>query len=146
MTAGRPIITGAARGAIASMAMSGFRQASKSLGIIESTPPEAILQRTAPGLLNRLPRGRRPALVELAHWAYGTAGGVLFGALPHRLRRRPWTGPAYGLLFWALFEVVIAPPLGLADRRHKIAGRVALLADHVLYGSVLAAAPWLDRD
>lgn len=141
-----PIARGAARGAIAAMAMSGVRQATTSLGIVDKTPPESILARTAPGLFNRVPVERRTALVELIHWSYGTAGGVLFGALPRRLRRQPWAGPAYGLLSWATFEMGIAPVFGLSERRHGVIERLALLVDHLLYGSVVAAAPWLHTD
>jgi hypothetical protein len=93
-----------------------------------------------------VPVHRRPAVVELIHWSYGTAGGVVFGALPRRLRRQPWAGPAYGILFWALFEAGIAPALGLAERRRQIVERLALLTDHILYGTVVAAAPWLHGD
>ena len=32
------------------------------------------------------------------HWAYGAAGGAVFGMLPERLRLRRWSGPLYGLL------------------------------------------------
>jgi hypothetical protein len=137
---------GAARGAIGAMAMSGFRQITKPLGLIEATPPEAVLRGMAPGLLRRVPPERRPALLELVHCGYGTAGGIVFGTLPCGLRRRPWAGPVYGLLIWAVFEAVIAPALGPRQPRRGMSGRLTLVTDHVLYGSVVAAAPWLHRD
>ncbi|MCG5218638.1 DUF1440 domain-containing protein [Streptosporangium sp. KLBMP 9127] len=145
--AARPILRAAARGAIGAMAMSGLRQASAALGVIEKVPPESVLERATPGLLHRFPPERRPVLIEAVHWLYGTAGGALFGALPRALRRRPWAGPAYGLLFWGVFEVGIAPVLGLPRKEdHRVAERVALLADHVLYGTVVAASPWPHRE
>jgi hypothetical protein len=61
------------------------------------------------------------------------------------VRRRRWAGPVYGVLAWAAFEVAIAPALGL-PRRHGKAERLALLADHVLYGMVVAASPWPHED
>jgi hypothetical protein len=128
------------------MAMSGFRQITKPLGLIEATPPEAVLRGTVPRLFQRVPPERRPAVLELVHCLYGTAGGIFFGALPRRLRRRPWAGPVYGLLIWAVFEAVIAPALGSQQPRRGVSGRLVLMTDHVLYGSVVAASPWLHRD
>jgi hypothetical protein len=136
-----------ARGLIASMAMSGLRRVSTTLGLLERPPPEAILQDRAPRLFYRVPVERRPVLVEAAHLLYGTAGGVAFGLLPQRWRRQGWAGPAYGVFFWVLYEVGLAPVLGLRDsRRSRQVQRLALLADHVLYGVVVAASPWPYRD
>jgi hypothetical protein len=138
---------GTARGAIAAMAMSGLRQATTALGLVAKTPPESVLQRALPRLFHRVPAERRPALVELFHWSYGAAGGALFGALPRAVRRHPLTGPAYGLVFWTIFEIGIAPVLGIAeDRRHGALERLALLTDHTLYGTVVAASPWPHHD
>ncbi|GIG90761.1 hypothetical protein Pen02_56970 [Plantactinospora endophytica] len=128
------------------MAMSGFRQVTTGLGLVERVPPEEVLRKTAPGLFRRIPVDRRQALVELLHWAYGAGGGMLFGVLPRRLRRQPWTGPVYGFAFWAVFEAGIAPLLGVDQRRHGGREPLALLADHLLYGVVVAASPWLHAD
>jgi hypothetical protein len=129
----------ALRGAIAAMAMTGMRAFTVDLGIVEQTPPQAILKQHARGLIHRVPRGRRRAAVELAHWAYGAGGGAAFAALPAGVRRRPWAGPAYGLAVWLGFEVCLAPVLGLKRAREpRAAERVALAADHLLYGLVLS--------
>lgn len=141
----KPIARAAARGAIASMAMSGLRQLTTALGMVPSTPPESVIEHTAPRAFHDVPAERRPAVVEIVHWVYGAAGGAFFGCLPRAVRRRRWAGPAYGLLAWAAFEVAIAPSLGL-QRRHGTAERLALLADHVLYGMVVAASPWPHED
>ena len=86
-----------------------------------------------------MPRGRRASAVELAHWGYGAAGGATFAILPARLRRRAWAGPAYGLVVWLGFEAVIAPVLGLKQATQpRVAERLALAADHLLYGLVLS--------
>lgn len=141
------VVHAAVRGAIGAMAMSGLRQLTQSLGLVERTPPESVLQRTAPGLFRRVPVSRRAALVELAHWAYGAAGGAVFGMFPRRWRRQAWAGPGYGLLVWATFEAGIAPVLGIAQRpRHSGVEATVLLADHLLYGVVVAASPWPTRD
>ncbi|MDF5757170.1 hypothetical protein [Spongiactinospora sp. TRM90649] len=137
---------GGFRGAIGAMAMSGLRQTTTSLGLIERTPPEAFLERAAPGLLHGVPRERRPAIVELVHWTYGAVGGAAFGLLPGRIRRHPWTGPVWGILFWGAFQTAIAPVLGLPRRsRGRPVEDLALLADHLLYGVVVAASPWPHR-
>ena len=133
------IVHAAGRGAIAAMAMTGMRKVTKDLGIVEQTPPQAILRQRAAGLLRRVPRGRRKTGIELAHWGYGAAGGVGFALLPDGLRRRPWAGPAYGLALWAGFELGIAPALGLTQaKRVRLAERIAFAADHLLYGLVLS--------
>lgn len=141
------VVHAAVRGTIGAMAMSGLRQVTRSLDLVRQTPPESVLQRTAPSLFQRVPVPRRPALVELAHWAYGAAGGAVFGLVPRNWRRRAWAGPVYGLLVWAAFEGGIAPALGLAQRpRHGGVQATMLLLDHLLYGVVVAASPWPIRD
>ncbi|MEE6263869.1 hypothetical protein [Plantactinospora sonchi] len=135
-------VRGGARGAVAAMAMSGLRQATTALGIVQRTPPESMFLHTAPGLFRRVPVARRQALVEMVHWTYGAAGGMLFGLLPRGIRRQRWVGPAYGFGFWLAFEVGIAPLLGIGERRHGSKEQLGLLADHLLYGVVVAASPW----
>jgi hypothetical protein len=127
------------RGAIAAMAMTGMRSFTQSTGLVKQTPPQAIIKQRARGLLRRVPRGQRRAAVELAHWSYGAVGGVVFGALPDVVRRRAWSGPAYGLAVWLGFEAGIAPALGLKQsRRLRLVERATLAADHLLYGLVLS--------
>ena len=128
-----------ARGVIAAMAMSGFRNVTTRLGLVLETPPEAVLRAGTPGLLMRLAPERRAVAIELAHWAYGAAGGAVFAALPERLRRKATAGPAYGVLTWLVFEAGIAPLLGLPQaHERRVVERAVLLADHVLYGVVVA--------
>ncbi len=144
----RTVARSAARGAIASMAMSGLRRITTTLGWLERTPPEAIVADRAPELFRRVPVERRAVLVEAAHLGYGTLGGVAFGLLPARLRRQDWVGPAYGTLLWLGYAAVIAPALGLSPARRPGRGAqwLALLVDHLLYGVVVAASPWPYRD
>jgi hypothetical protein len=129
----------ALRGAIAAMAMTGMRAFTVDLGIVEQTPPQAVVKQRARGLIRRVPRGRRRAAVELAHWAYGAAGGAGFAMLPGQVRRRAWAGPTYGAVVWLGFEAGLAPLLGLKQaRKLRAAERAALAADHLLYGLVLS--------
>lgn len=120
------------------MAMTGMRMATVRLGLIEQVPPEAVAEQKAPALLARLSEERRHALIELLHWTYGAGAGVVFSALPARLRERRWSGPVYGLGIWLFFEWAMVPALGLRRRvRREARDRAALAADHLLYGAVL---------
>lgn len=127
----------AARGTIAAMAMTGARTVTQSLGLLPASPPESVLQRSA----GRYMRGRttkraREIRIQAAHWAYGAFGGAVFGSLPDRVRRRAWAGPIYGVVLWFAFEAAIAPLLRL--HRERTPERLALLADHLIYGLVLS--------
>jgi len=135
-------LSGAACGAVGAMAMTGMRVITTELGLVEQTPPQAVSRQRARGLrglVRRAPRKQRRGLIEAAHWAFGAGGGAAFGALPRRLRRRPWSGPAYGLVVWLGFELGVAPVLGLSQaKRVRPVDRLALAADHLLYGLVLS--------
>lgn len=136
------VLEGAARGAVGAMAMTGMRVMTTELGLLEQTPPEALSRQRARGLralLRRAPRRQRTGLVEAAHWTFGAGGGAAFGALPRDVRRRRWAGPIYGLVVWLGFELGIAPTLGLSQsKRLRPIDRLALAADHLLYGVVLS--------
>jgi hypothetical protein len=127
------------RGAIAAAAMTGMRAFTVDAGLVDQTPPQAIAKQRAKGLLRRVPKGRRRAAIELAHWTYGAVGGAAFAVLPEGVRRQPWAGPAYGLLVWVGFELCLAPVLGLKQaKKQRPVERAALAADHLLYGLVLS--------
>lgn len=127
------------RGTIAAMAMSGMRELTRDLGLVEQPPPHAIFKQKAANLLRRVPRRRRRSAIELAHLGYGALGGVQFALLPESVRRQPWAGPVYGLALWLGFEAVLAPALGLEDTGEaRPAERAALAFDHLLYGLVLS--------
>ena len=127
------------RGAIAAAAMTGMRAFTVDVGLVDQTPPQAIAKQRAKGLLRRVPRGRRRAAIEVAHWTYGAVGGAAYAMLPQQIRRRPWSGPAYGLLVWLGFELCLAPVLGLKQaKKQRPVERAALAADHLLYGLVLS--------
>lgn len=139
------IANGIVRGVVAAMAMSAVRQVTTSLGFVQQTPPDAVLKQRAFGVLVRSPKvayfvaRRQVALVELAHWGYGAGGGVAFALLPAWLLQKRWIGPGYGLATWLVFELSVAPVLGLNQaRRIRPVERLMFLGDHVLYGSILA--------
>ena len=142
---GAPTARGLVRGVAAAMVMTGLRQVTTGIGLVDQTPPDAILKQRAFGVLVRYPRvayfvaRRQVALVELAHWAYGAAAGAAFAQLPPALLKKEWAGLGYGLATWVAFEASIAPVLGLEQAtRIRLLERLMFAADHVVYGVVLA--------
>jgi hypothetical protein len=132
----------ATRGVVAAMAMTGMRRVTTGLGLVREAPPEAIARQGFPALLARVPIENREEAIELAHWAYGAVGGAIFGSLPTVLRRQVWAGPAYGLAVWMAFEGLLAPLLGIESARdRKVVERLAVAADHLLYGAIVADRP-----
>jgi uncharacterized membrane protein YagU involved in acid resistance len=112
------------------MAMTGLRVFAVHAGLIREDPPSRLVRKR---------RGRRPRwVVELVHWSIGGALGIGYGLLPDGVRRRPWSGPVYGLIAWLGFDAVVAPALGLDERNWpKGRERAVFVADHLLYGFVL---------
>lgn len=133
------LINSGLRGVVAAMAMSGTRALTSSLGLIDETPPEAVVHQKLPGLLAKIPRSKQPAITELAHWAFGACAGAGFALLPTPLRQYRWAGAAYGLVVLTGFEAGIAPALGLPQaKQSRPVERLVFLADHVLFGIVLS--------
>lgn len=127
------------------MTMSALRQVTTGLGLVDQTPPDAILKQRALGPLIRLPwlayfvARRQVALIEIFHWAYGAGGGAAFALLPRSVLRKEWSGPGYGIVTWIAFELSIAPVLGLDQaRKMRPVERLMFALDHVLYGVILA--------
>ena len=140
-----PVAQAAARGVVAAMAMSGLRKVTGGLGLLDESPPDAIAERHADHVLARL-RVDRDAAIELGHWTYGAVGGALFGALPRVVRRHTWSGPVYGIATWLFYETAVAPLLGLKQLQQKtVIGRLALAADHVLYGTIVGRTAAAER-
>lgn len=132
------IVRAGARGLVAAMAMTGVRTVTAAVGPHEQSPPEAIVEKHAP-FFHRLPVRHREAVTELAHWAYGAAGGAAYGLLPAGVRGHPAGGPLYGLAVWLGFEMGIAPVLGVRHVHERgFAWRAVVALDHVLYGVVVA--------
>jgi len=130
---------GTVRGVLGAMAMTGVRSVTVSLGLIEEPPPSSIAGR-AKTMAWRLRGHRQPhrsVRAEMLHWAVGAFGGAGYALLPSALRKRDWSGPAYGMVILAAFETIGAPVLGLQRPGGRLAERAALAADHLVYGLVL---------
>lgn len=134
-----PTVRATVRGLVAAMAMPGMRAFTASVGLLEKSPSEVIVERHAPRMVERLGAGHQAAIIELAHWCYGAIGGAAFGLLPSRVRSDPRTGPVYGLFIWLAFEFGIAPLLGVRyPEQRRLAHRAMLALDHMMYGAVVA--------
>ena len=130
---------GAVRGVVAAMAMTGFREFTRRVGLLQEPPPEAIVRQRLLGRFRRARSGRSRAGAELLHWGYGAAGGAAFAALPEGIRRPAPSGPLYGLVVWTGFELGIAPLLKLQQAKQaRPLDRAALALDHALYGFVVS--------
>lgn len=138
MSVARRVINSGGRGVVAAMAMTGTRSLTGSLGLVQETPPEAVLHQKAPGLMAKFPKERQPAVTEVAHWIFGGVAGAGFAMLPARLCSYRWSGAVYGLVVLTGFEAGIAPALGLTQAQHpRPVERLVFLADHVLFGVLL---------
>jgi hypothetical protein len=125
------------RGIVGAMAMSGVRVFAKDAGIVSEEPPRRLTRKRARGLLRSVSRKRSGAVAELVHWAMGGMFGAVFGLLPERLRRRAWSGPAFGFGVWLMFDALIAPLLGLSREWPKGRERSVFVVDHLLFGLIL---------
>jgi len=132
------LVRAAARGLTGAMMMSALRQVTVHLGLLKEAPPETMVRSATPETLDRPGDGRRTALTELLHWAYGAGGGAAFRLLPDRLRAVRGAGAAYGLALWLGYELVLAPALGEKHPTGKVVGRAMVGLDHLLYGAVVA--------
>ena len=138
----RPWGQGAVRGAVGAMAMSGMRQFAVGMGLLQRTPPEAILREGVPALLKAVPEHRRVAAIELMHWGYGAVAGSVYALVPDKIRRHRISGPLYGVLVWGAFEFGLAPVLGLSHAHgSRPRERTALLFDHAFFGLVVGEPP-----
>lgn len=134
---GTSIGRSAGAGVVAAMAMTGMRRVTTKLGLVEETPPETMMQEAA-GVLGTLSPNQKDVVAELAHWAFGGAGGALYGMLPSMLRRSKITGLLYGVLIWVGFEGLVAPALKVSNPQEAdLKDKAALVTDHILYGMIV---------
>ncbi len=104
-------------------------------------PPREIVDRTVDkaGAAPEVDRGDRVAITTLAHLAFGTLAGAVYGAMVGSRRSSVLKGVGFGLAVWALAYGVGLPSLGLhpaaADDTND--RNAVLLASHVVWGATL---------
>jgi hypothetical protein len=138
----RRLAVGAGWGVAATVVMSALMIAAVLSGIspMPKPIPVALVARTLGG---GLPMPALIALGALAHLAYGAAAGaVLAGLIRHVTVAKAL---AYGVLLWALMDLVWLPYLGWGILGTAITAKIALatLVLHLLYGLTLGLL--LDR-
>lgn len=139
----RRLLSGAADGAAATLAMSGAMLVAQRAGAIGELPPRTIMAfalRRARGLPAR--RREKDALGALSHVAFGAAAGALFeAALGRRTRAAPLAGAAFGVAVWLVSYAGWVPALGILPPPHRDRPerQVTMLAAHLVYGAVLGA-------
>ena len=142
------VLRGAAAGFAATIPMTAAMEALRTALPAEQhrrMPPREIVDRTidkaadATGEDPNLDRGDRIWLTTIAHFAFGTAAGAVYGAAVGSRRTSALTGIAYGLAVWALTYGVGLPSLGLhpaATDDTKDRNEV-LIGSHVVWGATL---------
>lgn len=138
------ILKGAAAGFAATvpmtLAMEGLR-AALPLEQHRRMPPREIVDRTVDkaGAAPDVGRGDRVAITTLAHFAFGTLAGALYGAMVGSRRSSVMKGVGFGLAVWALAYGVGLPSMGLhpAAADDTSDRNAVLLASHVVWGATL---------
>ena len=104
-------------------------------------PPREIVDRTVDraGAAPDVGRGDRVAITTLAHFAFGTLAGALYGAMVGSRRSSVMKGVGFGLAVWALAYGVGLPSMGLhpAAADDTSDRNAVLLASHVVWGATL---------
>jgi putative membrane protein len=148
MGKGRDILCGAAAGCAATVPMTVVMEALRIALPAERhrrMPPREVIDRTIEKSVETtgegadLDAGDRAALTTVAHLAFGTAAGAVYGATIGSRSSSVLTGIAYGLGVWAVAYGVGLPSLGLhpaaaedTEERNEV-----LIASHVVWGAVL---------
>ncbi len=133
------MINSGVRGVVAAMAMSGTRALTHSLGLVDRTPTGSGAAPAGPNPDGEVPggettRGDRIGALDLRCCCRRRVRAVARPVAPPALG-----GAVYGLVVLTGFEAGIAPLLGLSLARHmRPVERLVFLADHVLFGIVLA--------
>lgn len=145
------------KGAVAGLAATGFMTAAMVLGN-RFLPPrhryplpprqitENILNRA--GVSPLLNRDEETAATVTAHFAYGTAAGALYGALPgRRSGHAVLSGLGYGLAVWAASYLGWLPAMNCpaAAPREPASRNGLMVIAHLVWGTTLGwmlSKPW----
>ena len=136
---------GATLGAIATVPMSAVMLAGQHLGWMREQPPE-VLTEEAMGrtdLLGEESVETVHALAVASHFAFGAAGGALFGLLQRvgAMPRAVPSGIAFGLGIWGASYRGWIPAMNLlpAEQHPGRRGTLVMIAAHAVYGATIGA-------
>jgi hypothetical protein len=109
----------------------------------EAPAPARVARRLIEGVLHRpIPPERIALLTTVAHWAYGTGWGALFGLVEGSKARRPLVdGLVFGTGVWA-FSYATLVPMGIyrPPTEYPPAELAIDWSYHAVYGAAVAAA------
>jgi len=137
------LAAGAIGGAAATLAMSAVMLAGGAAGLMGTQPPRRVVDRAAEELdLRATGAGARDTAASVLHVAIGAVAGALFalGRSTTRFTRRPPNGPllgaVWGLAFWALNYLALAPGLHILPpaTRDRPGRPPVMIAAHLVYG------------
>jgi hypothetical protein len=142
------VLAGALGGVMATLVLSGLREALTRIGLVFETAPMQVVERMEElGLLEGWSPGARRALTVAAHFAYGMGTGTAFGFL--RRERGGSTeegavGTALGLLAWGVGWASWLPLAGVhrapwTQRTPKV---LLPVLDHAVFGAAWGLAYW----
>jgi hypothetical protein len=135
------LVTGAAGGAIATVAMSAVMVAGDRMGLMGEQPPTAITRTALRDAGVDRPAEPANVVAPFAHLAFGAMAGLIYGLLRGVVRRG--TGGLLGMIFglgvWVVSYNGWIPALGiLPPPEDDRPGRPAvMLVAHLVYGFVL---------
>jgi uncharacterized membrane protein YagU involved in acid resistance len=118
-------------------------------------PPRRIVDRIAGmfGARRSLDRTQLNALTAVAHFAYGTGAGAVYGPIGLALPLpRVVSGIAYGLVVWTASYLGLLPALGILGpaTQHPARRNALMIAAHMVWGATLGVvgsrvAGWIER-
>ena len=135
-------LQGAVGGIGGTVALSAFRQALASVGLVGMTAPQQVVERLEEtGLLEGSSPGARRALAVVAHLAYGVGIGGALGLLRREregAKEEAAVGSALGLLAWGAGWASWLPLTGvhLPPWKQQTAKVLLPVLDHAIFGAV----------
>lgn len=145
---GRSWLQGSLAGFVATVPMSVFMLATKRFLPKRhqyALPPEIITEELAQRMhvrwhMNKL---QVEAATLVSHFGYGTAMGLLYGALEKKIPiLSPVKGILFGLLVWAASYLGLLPLIGMSESGQREPGKrnLMMIAAHVVWGVTLGLA------
>jgi Family of unknown function (DUF6789) len=139
----KPAARGAIWGLIATVAMSTVMLIGQRLGWMKKHPPEILTEEALEraDLGQGSPEGVVDTVALASHFAFGTAGGVLYGLL-RSVAPTPIPVPmgiAFGLGIWAASYRGWIPAMNILpdEQRPGRRGTLVMIAAHAVYGATV---------